>query len=50
MLKSFLLSLFTSVLLWINFTGFGYLAEISKINLSVNFQIPNATVAGISVT
>lgn len=50
MLKSFLLSLFTSVLLWINFTGFGYLAEISKINLSVNFQIPNATVAGIPVT
>ena len=50
MLKSFLLSLFTSVLLWINFTGFGYLAEISKINLSVNFQIPNATLAGIPVT
>lgn len=50
MLKSFLLSLFTSVLLWINFTGFGYLAEISKINLSVNFQIPNTTVAGIPVT
>lgn len=50
MLKSFMLSLFTSVLLWINFTGFGYLSEISKINLSVNFQLPNATVAGIPVT
>lgn len=50
MLKSFLLSLFTSVLLWINFTGFGYLAEISKINLSVNFQISNTTLAGIPVT
>lgn len=50
MLKSFMLSLLTSVLLWINFTGFGYLVEISKINLSVNFQIPNTTVAGIPVT
>ncbi|MEE0511694.1 MAG: hypothetical protein UDG94_10725 [Peptococcaceae bacterium] len=49
MLKSFLLSLCTSVLLWINFTGFGYLAEINKLTLSVNFQIPNASVAGIPV-
>lgn len=46
MLKSLFLSLFTSVSLWINFTCFGYTAEITKLNLSHSYQISQTTIAG----
>lgn len=50
MLKSFLLSLFTSVLLWVNFTGFGYLAEINRIEVLQRYQVSDVTIGGLSVT